>query len=169
MKTIFVDMDGVVADFVTRIEQISGKSIEELNSYSYDVVGEMIVEQLANGLFEHLPPMPDMRGVYELMRELEQNYEVVFLTACSDNQFDEVLRQKIVWLNKHGFGGYNRFDVIGVNSSKDKARYASKDTMLIDDRSKACDPFFAAGGKAIKHTSAADTREQLIRMGALRK
>ena len=50
-------------------------------------------------------------------------------------------------------------------SAKDKAQYASPNAILIDDRSKAIDPWVDMGGIGILHTNTNNTIEQLKQIG----
>jgi hypothetical protein len=46
-----------------------------------------------------------------------------------------------------------------------KAEYAEPNAILIDDQPKSIDPFIAAGGIGILHTSAANTIKELKKLG----
>lgn len=52
-----------------------------------------------------------------------------------------------------------------VQRSAEKAQYASSTSILIDDRTKSIDPWIAAGGIGILHTSATTTIEKLKELG----
>ena len=47
----------------------------------------------------------------------------------------------------------------------DKAKYANKDSILIDDRKQNIDHWIESGGIGILHTSAKDTIKQLKKLG----
>ena len=56
---------------------------------------------------------------------------------------------------------YPEVECIVVRKSPDKAQYAHPKAILIDDRMKSIEPWRAAGGIGILHTSAEDTIAQL--------
>ena len=52
-----------------------------------------------------------------------------------------------------------------VRKTTDKAAWAGPDRILIDDKKEAIEPWEAAGGIGILHTSAADTIRKLKTLG----
>ena len=72
--------------------------------------------------------------------------------------------EKRAWVAKH-LGPAVSLDAIFVVSAVNKAEHAKPGRILIDDRRKAIDPWVAAGGIGVLHTSAADTISQLRKLG----
>lgn len=163
-KKVYVDVDGVLLDFVSRCEEIIGMSIQEINARNSDPIREMLVREIPNGFYTNLEPMKDYRQMIELINELKKNHEVSILTVCYGEDFDRIHSDKKTNLENVGFGG---IPVIGVTRSSEKAEYACPDSILIDDRSRSCIPFSDAGGTSIKHKSAAQTMTQLKNLGVI--
>jgi hypothetical protein len=64
---LFIDMDGVVCDFDGRIEAMIKSGIPESTAIA------------SKGLFAGLDPMP---GAIETIHDLEEKYEIYFLTTA---------------------------------------------------------------------------------------
>ena len=156
MKTItkiFVDMDGVLADFVRGVQgpkYLNGPLVSE-NTYD-----DRKVELSNKGLFADLPPMADMYSLIEYIKTFGVDWEI--LTASGVLNRAKVVQDKIYWIRK-----YVDKDVLitATLKGKHKAVYARPDYVLIDDRKDNIEAWTNAGGIGILHTSAADTIKQL--------
>ncbi len=164
MKNIFVDVDGVLLDFVSRCEEIIGMTIEEINSKQCDPIREMLSREVKNGFYQDLEPMKDRDQMIQLLEYLKSRYDVKILTVCYGEDFDRIHADKMINLEMVGYGG---IPVIGVRNSKEKAQYACPDSLLIDDRSRSCIPFAEAGGVSIKHKSVVQTTNELKLLGVV--
>ncbi len=156
IKTIlvYVDMDGVLADFDAAMIDRFGVSAdditkeekwEKIKNYDNDVEPWFLSLQL----------MPDAR---ELWAFLTSNFERVEILTAAGTTLNDAPKQKRAWI-KDNFGPDVRVNV--VKKAKDKEVFAEENTILIDDRAKAVNPFIAAGGKGIIYTSAATTIKTL--------
>lgn len=161
---IACDMDGVLIDFMAMGNAISKMNLKEgeLDSLPIAVKDEFwrrIVEHIEQGnpFFSHMELLPD---AMELWKYITRHKHFI-LTAAGD-RIPRAAVEKHESVRKH-FGRNVRVEV--VESAKDKAKFAEPHIILIDDRTKATDPFIAAGGMAILHTSAKDTIRQLKNLG----
>jgi hypothetical protein len=114
-KLLFCDLDGVVVDFEKGIENIC------------DIIPSKLLHDINNStkFFENIPWMSKGRELWERNKE----YHPIILTVllpCSSN----VTEQKIKWCQIE-LGSDKK--VISC-SIKDKVRYCSDNTFLIDDR-----------------------------------
>lgn len=149
----FLDADGVICDFEKKVSEINrlefhkiprGKMWRSVEEYDKNV----------EPFFESLDLMPDAMQLFNFVKDNFINYFI--LTACG-NTPKNAAQQKRNWFKKH----FGNIIVKTVQDSHQKAQFASPTSILIDDRSKSIDPWVAAGGIGILHTSAADTIEKL--------
>jgi len=164
---IYVDMDGVIADFVAGVDALF-KSVgkdkydeskyEASRKYRDDMWDTISKYQKEHGdtFWLNLPVMEDARELWDYV----QQYKHEVLTAAGQAQY-HAAGQKSKWIAKH----FGRVAVHSVATSKEKAKFAAPKHILIDDRQKSIGPWIQAGGIGILHTSAADTIKQLKALG----
>ena len=151
----FVDMDGVVADFIAGTSQLLGQPITP-DDAGHKLYDERKLELTNKRLFGNLPPMPDMYDLIAYIKHTGLPWEI--LTAAGTVNRELVVYDKNAWVRK-----YIDPTVVVTCTYKgsQKAAFAQKGFVLIDDRPKNIDLWIANGGYGILHTSAADTIEKL--------
>lgn len=148
---IFVDMDGVLADFDTGHERVFGVRADKLaDNVDWKAV------RASPDFYLNLPPMPDMDVLWGHVAL----YNSIVLTGVPSS-VEEAPANKRAWIRKH-LGP----DVeVRCCRSAEKCLHAAPGDILIDDWTKYRDLWIAKGGRWITHTSAADTIQQLVAMG----
>ena len=158
---IYVDMDGVLVNFLKGIEGKLGHKHSE-NEYNNDKAyrnrfWKAVLKD--EDFWFHLSPMEDMKQLWNYVKK----HDPEILTAVGSSKSDHARAQKKKWINKHIGSG------IKVNStihgSEKGPQFGGKDKILIDDQPKSIKPWRAAGGIGILHKSAADTIKQLKKLG----
>ena len=81
--------------------------------------------------------LPVMEDAYDLMRFVHQNFKNYFILTASGYTPKDAPEQKKQWIAKV-FGPHIRVEV--VKRSSDKANFANKNTILIDDRMHSIGP-----------------------------
>lgn len=157
---IFVDSDGVIADMNGYSKTVLGRTIEEFQPKGKFWSAMQHHDKTVSKWFRSLPKMSDADA---LMSFLFGNFAHVKILTASGHVPHDVKEQKIEWYAEH----YPNVECIVVRKSPDKAEYAHPKSVLIDDRSKSIDPWRAAGGIGILHTSAEDTILQLRTIAGL--
>jgi len=164
MITLYLDMDGVLADFNKKFATIKGDSEDRIRFR--DAV-------MRHHIFEDLEFMPDAQELLNHVAKLH-NIHIEILTSLGT--FDpiqgaEAKRQKLLWLNKHGITYKPNF----VRTKTEKAQYATETSILIDDSVGCISPFIRKGGHGILHTNASESISildslilQIHAVGALR-
>lgn len=140
---VYVDLDGVVADFDARLREITDGKYGEPD-FPKSQCWKAVKQYDANvaPFFATLPKTP---GADELVGFITTNFKhVTFLTATGSTPKD-VADQKRAW----GAKNYPGIDVITVGTSPHKAVYANPNAILVDDREKSIDPWRRAGGFGI--------------------
>jgi len=150
---IYLDLDGVLFDFEAQVEMDFRMKRQEVSDKA--MWGKI---NRSPTWFEDLPLMPDALELWNGVLALK-NVERRILTATGNNYHD-VSRQKIRACYKN-LPGFSVADFRSVPKSENKALFANSVSILVDDSTRSCNPFAAAGGHAILHTSAIDSLAKL--------
>lgn len=152
---IYLDMDGVLADFESRYIELfgerpadtRGKNKHFWKNWGYFVSGKN---------FETLDLHPNALQLMRHVESLEVPIEILSSSGGFESH-DDVTDQKLKWLNSRGI----RYKPNIVPGSAIKARYAQPWHVLVDDTAKVIDKYREAGGPAIHHVDIKATLEQL--------
>ncbi len=151
---LYLDMDGVLADFNQMIISITGKSPSQQSKA--DMWKAVKSYNNTKDFFLDIPVMKDAKKLIKFASE--NVYETCVLTACGYTPRDST-HQKYKWIYK------NFPELVGgmevVLNGKDKARWANHSTILIDDRPSCIDSFVGAGGVGILHHSVDESIAEL--------
>ena len=150
---IYLDLDGVMADFDTHFIDYFGVDPQSLDD---DVMWKMI-----NGYHEFYANLPLMKDAKELFGKIVWDFEcdVTILTACPKSNYKNAAIQKRAWVRKHLS---KHLTVIPMLGGANKALFMHEPgDILIDDMEKNCKAWEELGGKAIFHKNAADTIAKL--------
>ena len=158
---IFVDMDGVVADFDQRFIDLSGMLPKEYeNKYGKNAFWDFIDEKNKLKFWIGIPQMSDAQSLMDYVSQY--NYEL--LTSPSIKQ--QSLMGKGLWVKNHTNKGlFKSKPKVNYRFAKKKVEFAAPNHILIDDRADTINSWNAAGGVGILHTSAANTISQLKKLG----
>ena len=154
-KQIYLDCDGVLADFDKGAERVLGlhpRAFEKRHG-----LGPFWKRlATADGFFENLEPLPDAYELYEAVRHLDP----IILTGLPRGNWAEP--QKRRWAEKH-FPGV---EVITTSAAL-KREHCHPGDALVDDRDKFRHLWEEAGGVFIHHKTAAGSIAELRRLGFL--
>jgi hypothetical protein len=155
---IYLDMDGVLADFDTRATEILG-----MDSYKFEFMygTEEFWRRLDAypDLFYSFDPKPDMDVLWEAVAHLDP----VILTALPKRDAHDVARQKKEWVAK-----YLHSDVHVIATSDCKTGWARPGTVLVDDRAGAYRRRWTeAGGHFVHHIDAETSVKELRALGVI--
>jgi 5'(3')-deoxyribonucleotidase len=144
--TLYLDMDGVLADFNKEYTKIDPYK-EDRKKFRSAVIDHKI--------FEKLDFMPDTQELLNHVSKLHDiNVEILTSMGTHDPfQAMSAKTQKMFWLQKHNIPYRSNF----VHSKQEKAQYANPRSILIDDSVGCISPFIEAGGHGILHVNASDS------------
>lgn len=143
---VYLDMDGVIADFHSKYVEIKG------NSEWCDIKFHQLVED--HRIFRNLNWMPRGQLLANTLlswRELGM-IDLEILSSCGtwNVRFaPKSAEQKTHWLNERGFANVKKNF---VHSFACKKRFATPDSVMIDDRHDVVDGFNSAGGIGLLYT-----------------
>lgn len=160
---LFIDLDGVLADFVAGVRRFlpsftdntSGDGDKKQDRQMWKSIGWH--QKNGGQLWLELPLMSDAQVLWDYVKK----YDPQILSAAGNASFGAEA-QKHKWVAKH-FGTNVVVNI--VEKAVLKAEFAAPGFILIDDKLKAINPWRAAGGTGVLHSSAADTIEQLKVLG----
>ena len=150
MITLYLDMDGVLADFnkeYTKYDPLK----EDRKKFRSAVMEHKI--------FEKLDFMPDAQELLNHVSKL-QGVNIEILTSMGThepNQAFEGKSQKLNWLAKWNIPYKANF----VHDKISKAKFAGSTSILIDDSIGCIAPYIEAGGHGILHVNATDSIRML--------
>lgn len=151
-RTIFCDLDGVLADFDQGFIDVMGKPIDTCLPGDKKIFWSRIASK--SDYWFGLPPKEDYLELWDNIKE----YNPIILTGAPYSGFRNAEQGKTLWCKSH----LEENVQVAVVITKDKPKYLNAPgDILIDDNEKNCKAWEEAGGVAILHTSARDTIKRL--------
>ena len=147
---IYVDMDGVLADFDRHYLRIFGYAPTRPGGVDWKAV------RAHKGFYGAIPRMPDLDVLWDRLYP----HNPIVLTGIPSN-VPEAEANKREWLTKHLAPDTKIICCL----AKDKHTHCQPGDLLIDDYERHRKAWLDAGGIWITHTSALDTCAQLDALG----
>lgn len=151
---LYVDMDGVLADFDRAV-------LDNFGYYPHEVGDTEMTFRVVNhkDFWLNIPPMKDMRQLWTFVKV----YNPFILTATANWDRERCMHSKPEWIKRH----LPDFDIsrLKLVRRSEKASFAASNAILIDDYSKNIIEWREAGGIPIHHRNADLTILELKAMG----
>ena len=166
---IYLDMDGVIADFFGGVEQMYGvKHWKELTSVKTggELKQEVIDRITGSDFFSTLPKFPSADGLIQLIKSATDGHFSI-LTSPLIGDHENSAAQKKVWISKN----IERPDEVIVSGRKEKWAKQKDGTpnILIDDRPVNIERWESKGGFGILYQANKDSiikvQQELNRYG----
>lgn len=145
ISCIYLDLDGVVADFnerykeLYRMEPREAEKKKEFNKYF-----DSFIETRQ---FAKLSMMPGAHTGIAFLANCGVPVEILSSTA-NESRYDAISEQKLEWLGNFGIDFKPNF----VPGKRHKYKFAGPDKIIIDDTESVIDDWRKAGGIGILHT-----------------
>jgi predicted nucleotidyltransferase len=148
---IYVDMDGVLTDWEKQFETYSGGIPVSTYEASHGKKRRYnFVRKNSPDFYATMPWMTDGKLLYDFVKDLPSE----ILSHATDPECET---GKLTWLKNNGVNLKPNL----VRNRVDKAKYASPNSILIDDKPENVQEFTNAGGIGILHKDAVDTINKL--------
>jgi PAS domain-containing protein len=149
MNTIYLDMDGVVADWNAGVGDFIGYRLDDPTA----MYSPSDWEKIRNNqrIFRQLPKMPQADDMVNLARQFrdEAGYELLFLTAIPHyNDVHWAFWDKVLWAQER----YPDIPVHFGPYSEDKQNHCKSSDILVDDRIDNCQQWESVGGITVRVT-----------------
>ena len=159
---IYLDMDGVIADFDKRFKDISGMDPREYeDKYGTKEFWKLIDEVNKVKFWVGIPEMPGAKALVDYVKKY--NFELLTSPSAKKQSY----LGKLLWIRNHKdlFGGKPR-----VNFKRAKEKHEVKSDLqttdiLIDDREDTISRWNEAGGTGIHYKSANQVINDLKKLG----
>jgi len=152
MPTIYLDMDGVLADFNTAARQyLNASKQDEQDAEQNGRWPERSWHRLVDAphFYRHLPKMPLADELVKLALRFrdELGWTVKILTAIpTKNEVPDVFQDKFDWIAEY----YPGIRICFGPYSTDKYKHAQPGDILVDDRESNCREWNDAGAVAVR-------------------
>mgnify|MGYP005992749849 CR=1 FL=1 len=161
--TIYLDMDGVIADFDQRFKDISGMTPSEYkDKYGMKKFWDLIDKENKVKFWVGIPLMPEAEKLINYVSQ----YDYEILTAPSVRKQSKI--GKLIWLRKIHSDLFPNKPKINFKPAKEKHQIKlnlTKSDILIDDKATTIDNWNNSGGTGILYTSTKNTIKQLKQIG----
>lgn len=151
---LFIDMDGVLADFDAGYQKLTGirpdKKVDNVDNVDWNLV------KRTPGFYQNLPPMQDFHIFWKYFSDLNP----IILTGVPKS-VEEAESNKRSWITKHI--GISQ-PMIACRSSEKSLHIRNPGDTLIDDWEKFKHVWEKRGGRWITHISAINSIREFQRV-----
>ena len=161
LPKLYCDMDGVLCDFTTHAEKVTGMSINKWMSSTKSEKWNPIVEK-----GDFWSTMPWKAGGKELWSFIKKYNPDILSAHVEEIRDPTCIAGKTLWVKRNLGLPNNRINLVKRFQKKDFAQTGYRSpAVLIDDYEKNANEFTRRGGIGIYHTSTPNTIRQLKKLG----
>ena len=144
ISKIYLDMDGVICDFEKKYKELY--QLQPREAEKHKQFDRLFSDFIKTRQFTQLAPMPGTWDGISFLKNTGIPVEILSSTA-REEYYDEISSQKIEWLNKFGIDFKTNF----VPGKRHKWKFATPDSIIIDDTESVISDWNKAGGIGIHH------------------
>ena len=149
-RKIFLDLDGVMADF-------EGHFLSQFG-IAHNSVSDKEMWKKIDSLYHFFWDLPLMDGAVDFFKSIEK-YNPIILTSCPKTNYQAAAIQKKKWVKKYLS---QEILVLPILGGRNKALFMHNEgDILIDDMEKNCVSWTEHEGYAIRHKDFDNTTKEL--------
>jgi 5'(3')-deoxyribonucleotidase len=156
---VYVDMDGVIADFFTEYAKLAGIQSGNYRDIPPAKTDPTLQKMVGTDFFARLPKIPSADQLISMIVKLYGHYHICSSPLRGD--FENSEAQKKVWIQKH-----LKPQPVNIIITPNKAKYAKQSdgtpNILIDDRGSNISAWEQAGGIGIKYQADEDSLQKVV-------
>lgn len=156
-RTVYVDMDGVLADFDKRLHDITGRTSDKVQ---YQELWAAIDAHGKAKFFGELPWMPGGKELWNFVTNNFLKVKILSALGKTDRIDKQTTQGKLVWL-RHNIPALQLDDIILVQNKHRKKHECKPGDIIIDDTLVVIEEWNKKGGIGILHRTAAETIAKL--------
>lgn len=157
MKTLYLDMDGVLCDFNKRYAELFGQTATE--SRERKEFTEQWKQFIDGDNFATLDYYPNALELLEFVDNIPNINIEILSSSGGYTHHKKVFEQKEKWLQEHNI----KYKVNITPGSRLKGDYArGADTILVDDTDYVIETFINKGGIGILHRDLGNTKQLIL-------
>jgi len=157
VKTLYCDMDGVLADFKEHFKQLFNRE----DTQTPDIELWALIENYGKSkFFSGLPWMPGGQELWKFVTSNFMRVKILSAVGRTDKIDGQASTGKKAWLMKH-ISNLSEKDIILVDNKRKKRYYSQPGDIIIDDTPIVIDDWLGKGGIGILHTSVEKTISEL--------
>lgn len=151
IEKIYVDMDGVICNFNKKYIEMFGSAPDSKESRKN--FSENFKELIEKRGFADLDPMSDASLLLTYLNTLKHIPKEILSSTAREEHHDAISKQKSEWLKKHNIDFKQNF----VPGKRHKAKFATPNSIIIDDTLSVINDWDKAGGIGVLHKNAVST------------
>jgi 5'(3')-deoxyribonucleotidase len=156
---VYVDMDGVIADFFTEYAKLAGIQSGNYRDIPPAKTDPTLQKMVGTDFFARLPKIPSADQLISMIVKLYGHYHICSSPLRGD--FENSEKWKRVWIEKH-----LNPQPVDIIITPNKAKYAKQadgtPNILIDDRGSNISAWEAKGGIGIKYQADEDSLQKVV-------
>jgi len=156
---VYVDMDGVIADFFTEYAKLAGIESGNYRDIPPAKTDPTLNKMVGTDFFARLPKIPSADQLIAMVVKLYGHYHICSSPLRGD--FENSEKWKRVWIEKH-LKPQPKDIIITPNKAKYAKQADGTPNILIDDRGSNISAWEQAGGIGIKYQADEDSLQKVV-------
>jgi 5'(3')-deoxyribonucleotidase len=156
---VYLDMDGVIADFFTEYAKLAGVTHGNYRDIPPAKVDPTLDKMVGTDFFARLPKFPSADDLVNMIVQVYGHYHICSSPLRGDHEGSA--KYKKIWIQQH-LNPQPKNILITPNKAKYAKQADGTPNILIDDRGSNISSWEAAGGIGIKYQADEDSLQKIV-------